>query len=154
MLPFLNICFKSIKIIYLSFKTSLLMGYKLRSNKSWYHSCALDLEQSEHCTGIFSNEQTIKILPRTCLDPSFVLFCILISLWEWNENYTAYPYMEILSHKYSIIATSLDRQNKIIKTTCLIISLHTEKAFWYYTKFQHHQVMTSQSINNLWVYPI
>ena len=63
-------------------------------------------------------------------------------------------YLEILSHKYSIIATSLDRQNEIIKTTCLIISLHTEKAIWYYTKFQHHQVMTSHSINNLWVYPI
>ena len=44
-------------------------------------------------TGIFSNEQNIKILPRTCLDPSFVLFCILISLWERNENYSAYPFL-------------------------------------------------------------
>ena len=34
MVPFLN----QSEYQYLSFKTNLLMGYKLRSNKSWYHS--------------------------------------------------------------------------------------------------------------------
>ena len=40
--------------------------------------------------GIFSYEQNINILPRTNLNPSLLLFCILIRFWEWNENYIMY----------------------------------------------------------------